>query len=32
VIGEVVALQQKLAWYGKQQSAAVFAQPLAKLA
>lgn len=32
VIGEVVALQQKLAWYGKQQNAAVFAQPLATLA
>ena len=32
VIGEVVALQSKLAWYGKQPSAAVFAQPLAKLA
>ena len=32
VIGEVVALQSKLAWYGKQQSAAVFAQPLATLA
>ncbi|MCT6698016.1 siroheme synthase CysG [Rheinheimera sp. 4Y26] len=32
VIGEVVALQQKLAWYGTQTNAAVFAQPLAKLA
>ena len=32
VIGEVVALQHKLAWYGKQPSAAVFAQPLATLA
>jgi uroporphyrin-III C-methyltransferase/precorrin-2 dehydrogenase/sirohydrochlorin ferrochelatase len=32
VIGEVVALQSKLAWYGKQKNAAVFAQPLAKLA
>ncbi|MFN6972437.1 MAG: siroheme synthase CysG [Rheinheimera sp.] len=31
VIGEVVALQQKLAWYGKQPTAAVFAQPLATL-
>jgi len=32
VIGEVVALQSKLAWYGKQPTAAVFAQPLASLA
>ena len=32
VIGEVVALQHKLAWYGKQPTAAVFAQPLATLA
>jgi uroporphyrin-III C-methyltransferase/precorrin-2 dehydrogenase/sirohydrochlorin ferrochelatase len=32
VIGEVVALQRKLAWYGKQPTAAVFAQPLATLA
>lgn len=32
VIGEVVALQQKLAWYGSTAQAAVFAQPLAALA
>lgn len=32
VIGEVVALQHKLAWYGNRTQAAVFAQPLAALA
>jgi len=32
VIGEVVSLQSKLAWFGKQQGAAVFAQPLTQLA
>ncbi len=32
VIGEVVSLQSKLSWYGKQPTAAVFAQPLAALA
>lgn len=32
VIGEVAALQQKLAWYGNRTQAAVFAQPLAALA
>ncbi|HCU65554.1 MAG TPA: uroporphyrinogen-III C-methyltransferase [Rheinheimera sp.] len=32
VIGEVVVLQHKLAWYGNRTQAAVFAQPLAALA
>jgi uroporphyrin-III C-methyltransferase/precorrin-2 dehydrogenase/sirohydrochlorin ferrochelatase len=31
VIGEVVSLQQQLAWYGAQTSPTVFAQPIANL-
>ncbi|OYW90921.1 MAG: hypothetical protein B7Z18_10525, partial [Alishewanella sp. 32-51-5] len=32
VIGEVVALQSQLHWFGQRPAAAVFAQPLTRLA